>query len=168
MARLHSSTPPPTLSVLDRLLDDEPENRGDERQSDYPSGLRQLRESVVRDLQWLLNARVGRSPVYDGSGRHEQDPLHGTVLCFGLPDITTVDLKNVERRDAMRRSILAAIKKYEPRLDFVSVGADEEHAEGGETLFRIEARLLVDPEPIRLTFDAAVSWRDRNVEIRSA
>jgi len=168
MARLHSSTPPPTLSVLDRLLDDEPESQGDERQSDYASGLRRLRESVVRDLQWLLNARVGRSPVYDGSGRHEQDPLHGTVLRYGIPDITTIDLKNSERRDAMRRSILAAIKTYEPRLDFVSVGSDEDNTSRGETLFRIEARLLVDPEPIRLTFDAAVSWRDRNVEVRPA
>jgi len=165
MARLHSSTPPPTLSVLDRLLDDEPEYQGDEPQADYQSGLRRLRESVIRDLGWLLNARVGRSPVYDGSGRHEQDPLHGTVVRFGIPDITTVDLKNEERREQMGHSILNAIKRYEPRLDFVSVQVDEDEAERGQTVFKVAGRLLVDPEPIRLTFDAAVSWRNRSVEI---
>lgn len=147
------------LSVLDRLVDDEPSFQGDEPQLDYHAGLAQLERGVSRDLQWLLNARTDARAKDDAD-----DPLGGTVLRLGLPDITTIDLKSPRDRDLLRRRIRECIEVYEPRLDFVTVKVDAEQGRD-RTRFKVEARLKVDPEPVKLTFDATVFWRNRSVEV---
>jgi len=40
-----------------------------------------------------------------------------------------------------------------------------EGAVRGQTRFQIQARLKVDPEPLKLSFDATVVWRNRMVTI---
>jgi len=164
MARLHSSIPPPTLSVLDRLLDDDPDYQGIEQQPDYRTGLTRLKDFVLRDLQWILNARIGRVVPEDGRGGEVADPLEGTVACLGLPDITNLDFKNAREREFLRRRIVDAVARFEPRLDFVTVTVSE-GAVRGQTRFQIQARLKVDPEPLKLSFDATVVWRNRMVTI---
>lgn len=165
MARLHASIPPPTLSLLDRLLDEEPDDPTPESQPDYHSGLALLKRYVLRDLQWLLNSRVGGLPSYTGRGEDEDDPLLGTVRRLGLPDITTVDLKNPRQAERLRRRIVDTIGRFEPRLDFVSVTIGDARDGTGRTRFHIEARLKLDPEPLKLSFDATVVWRNRTVEV---
>ena len=165
MARLQSSFPPPTLSVLDRLIDEDPEDQTPEAQLDYHSGLARLRENVLRDMRWLLNARVGSLPSYRTEAEDEEDPLIDTVTRLGLPDITTTDLKNHRQAEHLRRRIVDTITRFEPRLDFVTVSGQEEGAGRGRTRFHIEARLRVDPEPLKLSFDATVVWRNRTVEV---
>ena len=147
------------LSVLDRLVDDEPSFQGDEPQPDYHVGLAQLERALSRDLQWLLNARTDVRVKSDAD-----DPLDGTVLRLGLPDITTIDLKSARDRDLLRRRIRECIETYEPRLDFVTVKVDADPGRD-RTRFKVEARLKVDPEPVRLCFDATVLWRNRSVEV---
>ena len=120
MARLDASIPPPRLSVLDRLIDDDPDYDGREEQQEYHTGLAALKRSVLRDLQWLLNSRLGIRPVIE-RGREKPDPLRNTVARFGLPDITNLDLKNERERELLRRLIVDAIGRFEPRLDFVTV-----------------------------------------------
>jgi type VI secretion system protein ImpF len=46
----------PQLSVLDRLLDDEPKKR-EEVQPTAAQTVRQLKDALRRDLEWLLNTR---------------------------------------------------------------------------------------------------------------
>ena len=165
MARLHSSIPPPKLSVLDRLLDDEPSARESESQLDYNKGLALMRSAVVRDLQWLLNARIGWAPEYEGS--RDEDPLKDTVVRLGLPDITTTDLKSEQECEFLRRRIRESIPRFEPRLDFITVELGGGDAVRGRTHFKVTARLRVDPEPVKLTFDATVVWKNRTVEVRA-
>ena len=165
MARLQSSIPPPTQSVLDRLIDDEPDDQAPEKQVDYHSGLARLRDAVLRDVRWLLNARIGSLPSYLTGDDDEGDPLIDTVARLGLPDITTTDLKNHRQSEQLRRRIVDTITRFEPRLDFVTVSGQEEGEGRGRTRFHIEARLRVDPEPLKLSFDATVVWRNRTVEV---
>src|SRR5262245_50130353 len=69
-------------SLLDRLSDDEP---GEQREGPWQrfASVKQLRESVVRDLGWLLNC-VRLSSVQDLSAH----PYAArSVLNFGLPDL---------------------------------------------------------------------------------
>ncbi|MHC4959423.1 MAG: type VI secretion system baseplate subunit TssE [Planctomycetota bacterium] len=169
MSRLHSATPPPTLSVLDRLLDDDPSFQQDESQLDYSSGLEKHRRAVLRDLQWLLNARMATRPDWS-SGRRKKnaDAVQETVLRFGLPDITTLDLKSEQQREHLRGCLRDTIERFEPRLDFVSVSINADAADGGRTNFKVTARLKVDPEPLKLTFDATVLWKNRSVEVNSS
>ena len=165
MARLHDAITPPKLSVLDRLLDEDPGAPGPEPLDDYATGLSRLRASVLRDLQWLLNARTAGAPTQSRSPARDPDPLEGTVLRMGLPDITNLDLKNSQAREALRRRIVDTIARCEPRLDFVTVHVHEGDERLGRTRFHVEGRLRVDPEPLKLSFDATVVWRNRTVEV---
>ena len=47
---------PVTLSVLDRLIDNDPKNNS-EVPLTRPQSLRELRAGLKRDLEWLLNTR---------------------------------------------------------------------------------------------------------------
>ena len=43
---------------------------------------------------------------------------------------------------------------------------DKVQAETGQTVLgNAEARLKLDPEPLKLSFDATVLWRNRTVEV---
>jgi type VI secretion system protein ImpF len=124
-----------------------------------------MRECVLRDLRWLLNARIGSLPSYHREVDDQTDPLHETVLRLGLPDITTLDLKNTRQSEYLRRRIVDTITLFEPRLDFVTVSIEQEGDGRGRTRFHVDARLHVDPEPLKLSFDATVVWRNRTVEV---
>ena len=150
--------------MIDRLLDDDPDDETFEEQPDYEAGLADLERCVLRDVRWLLNARTGCAPA-ERATRAAVDPLCETVLRQGLPDLTNLDLLNESEQELLRREIAAAIQRFEPRLAKVEVGVTRSPEGGGRTRFQIAARLLVDPEPVKLSFDATVVWRSRTVEI---
>ena len=108
---------------------------------------------------------MGSLPGYRFGSGDDDDPLLPTVLKLGLPDITTVDLKSRQESERLRRRIIDTITRFEPRLDFVTVALTEGGAGRGRTRFHIEARLRIDPEPLKLAFDATVVWRNRTVEV---
>lgn len=51
-----------TPSIVDRLLDFEPTNPNEAPKS-RSQGMRELKQSVRRDLEWLLNTRQDRKSV---------------------------------------------------------------------------------------------------------
>mgnify|MGYP001825493711 CR=1 FL=1 len=69
-------------SLLDRLTDDEPDKQQESRDKRVLSP-RQLRKSVIRDLEWLLNAGDLASVRDISRYSHVID----SVLNFGLPDL---------------------------------------------------------------------------------
>ena len=136
-----------TSSVLDRLIDSEPEAK-QEAPASRQKNLRDLKTAVKRDLEWLLNSRQ----VVGGVPEELKETSH-SLAAYGLPDFTGVSLKNVAEQAYVRRTIEQAISLFEPRLVDVMVilipGA------GGEQVmrFRIDARLRVEPAPEPVTFD---------------
>ncbi|HVG39165.1 MAG TPA: type VI secretion system baseplate subunit TssE [Pyrinomonadaceae bacterium] len=136
-----------TLSVLDRLIDFEPEISR-EPVASRAKNLRQLKQAVKRDLEWLLNTRQ----VVDGVPADLKE-LSNSLAAYGLPDFTTASADNLADQIKMRRSIEDVIRLFEPRLEDVSVSV--EPARGLERVmhFRIDARLKVDPAPEPVTFD---------------
>ncbi len=169
MARLHDATPAPEQSVLDRLLDDEPGLQRGDQPRDFRKGLAELRRNVLRDVQWVLNARVGEIFSGDDRARLPKDGpervLMESVLRFGLRDFSTLDLRNDSQRAALRQRILFAIRAFEPRLTHVTVTIESALGEEGRTRFHVDARLRCDPEPQAIGFDATVMWRNRKVEV---
>ncbi|MCU0987319.1 MAG: type VI secretion system baseplate subunit TssE [Acetobacteraceae bacterium] len=138
------------LSVLDRLLDADPE-----RAADRPLGpaetLAALRRAARRDLEALLNARQ-RWRSWPGQFAE----LAVSPMAYGVPDFTSGYFASEERREAFRRDVAAVIAAYEPRLRAVKVtlvpGADETD----RTLrLRVEALMMADPEPEPVSFDTA-------------
>ena len=136
-------------SLLDRLTDDDPESKVEPRERRVLT-LRALRQCVLRDLGWLLNAR-GLSAGQDIS---DYPLVEETVLNFGLPDLagkTTsgLDLAEVERLMAQ------AIKDFEPRIlrNSVRVRATASGDATGQQntlVFEIEGDLWAQPLPERL------------------
>lgn len=148
-------------SILDRLLDDEPEV-STEPASTRIKNLRSLERSVARDLEALLNSRQETLQELPS----EFKEVSRSLLTYGLPDFTSFSLLTQEDRLRIRRSVEDAINRFEPRLLRVRVAleAPREHDRG--LRFRIDAFLRVDPSPEPVTFDAVLQMNTQQYVIQ--
>jgi type VI secretion system protein ImpF len=138
-----------TASVLDRLLDDRPDQTHEARPSRSVS-LRLLKQTVKRDLEWLLNTR-------SEPGVPEDLPELGRSLAsFGLPDLASWNVKSPDEQQSLRRALEEAIRRFEPRLEGVEVMLENMSETDRAVRFRIDARLRVDPTPEPVTFDSTL------------
>ena len=139
-----------TISVLDRLIDYEPEASRDVDLS-RPKSLRQLKEAVRRDLEWLLNTRQA-----SGALLTDLKEVNNSLAAFGLPEFTDLSPDKPDDQKEMRRQIEDTIRFFEPRLDAVVVTFQQSYSTERLMHFRIDAHLKVDPEPEPITFDTVV------------
>ena len=137
-------------SVLDRLLDDEPQ--AGSAGTPWSRSVTRLKSSLLRDLEWLLNTRQVIEPA--GPSHPE---VQRSVYHFGLPDLTSLSAGSHEVRRRLLRQVEEAIQMFEPRLSRVRVTAAEDAPGGGrEVRFVVEGLLEMDPEPERVTFDTVL------------
>jgi type VI secretion system protein ImpF len=139
-----------TPSVLDRLIDDEPEVTREPPTSRLKS-LRQLKQSVRRDLEWLLNTRRLVDEIPDDL-KHVRD----SVIAFGLPDFTAASVASTADQNRVRRMVEAAIERFEPLLKDVMVTVEPGREFERSLHFRISANLQVEPDPEPVTFDTTL------------
>jgi type VI secretion system protein ImpF len=138
-------------SVLDRLLDDEPELTREAPASGNQL-LRELRDSVRRDLENLLNTRHRCLSWPEGL-----EELEHSVFDYGVPDLTGANLASKRRRLTFLRSIEAIIKRFEPRFKTVKVTPLEKEDPVDRTLrFRIDAVMYAEPVPESVVYDSLV------------
>src|SRR5438046_13452 len=104
-----------TPSVLDRLIDYEPELFREPLASRSKS-LRQLKQSIKRDLEWLLNTRQ----FADGLPADLKE-INNSLAAYGLPDFSNLSIKSPVDQNRMRRALEDAISIFEPRLEDVIV-----------------------------------------------
>jgi type VI secretion system protein ImpF len=145
------SRQPLVPSILDRLIDDDPSRQREDSKQRYQI-IRELKESLQRDLEQLLNTRW----------RCRQWPpdlseLEVSLVNYGIPDFTGVHFTSGERQQELRDVIQSVVQNYEPRLSEVKVEAatGREH-EDRTCRFRIDALLMVDPAPEPVTFDTTL------------
>jgi len=134
-------------SLLDRLIDFEPHSQV-EAPLTRAESLRRLRASVRRDIEWLLNTvRVNEAP----SGLTE---LAKSLYSYGIPDLSSMSLESAQDGQRLLRSLERAISQFEPRLSNVRVTSpDKVDRRRTYIEFHIDALLLIDPLPERLSFD---------------
>jgi type VI secretion system protein ImpF len=141
-------------SLLDRLSDDEPERSQESREQRVLSPSR-LRESVRRDLTWLLN-NAHLAAVED---LEEFPHVARSTLNYGLPDLTgktasTVDVIGLEK------AIRKALWEFEPRLlkDSVRVKVlvSNEPMNHNTMCFSIDAELWAQPLPLRMYLQTSI------------
>ncbi|MES2259286.1 MAG: type VI secretion system baseplate subunit TssE [Pseudomonadota bacterium] len=133
-------------SLLDRLTDDEPEKSVESRERRVLS-VRTLRESVLRDLAWLLNTTNLLSVT-----RHPKMPhIANSVVNYGMPDISGISVAGLNLVD-LERGIRQAIWDFEPRLIRASVvvKAVSQEADNNKIMFEIEGDMWAQPYPERL------------------
>jgi type VI secretion system protein ImpF len=139
-----------TLSVLDRLLDYEPD-LSSEPPASRAKSLRLFKQAVRRDLESLLNTRQ----LADGVPENLKE-VSNSVLVYGLPDFSSASGENPDDVNRMRRAIVAAISAFEPRLRDVTVSVETSNGGNRALHFRIDANLIVDPAPEPVSFDTTL------------
>jgi type VI secretion system protein ImpF len=134
-------------SVLDRLIGGAAQDGAGHHQM-----LRDLKQSVRRDLENLLNTRWRCK-----SFPPDFDDLETSLMNYGIPDLTNANLGVLQNREEFRRIIEKAIKRFEPRFKTVSVKLVASADRFDRTLrFRIEAMLHAEPAPEPVSFDSAL------------
>lgn len=150
-----------TVSVLDRLLDDEPASSV-EAPIGRAAAERLLKASVRRDLEWLLNTRRIAVPPDE-----EFTELNRSVYCYGLPDFTAYGISSQADRTRLLGSLARVIATFEPRLADVRVVPSEKRDAGIHRLhFRIEALLRMDPAPEPISFDTVLELSSGGYQVR--
>jgi type VI secretion system protein ImpF len=137
-------------SVLDRMLDDEPQASTESWDSPVRN-VTQLKRAVRRDLEWLLNAKRLAAKLPDDLRQADQ-----SLLTFGLPDFTSSSLNSGQDQALLRRTIEEAIERFEPRLTHVKVLLEPGREFDRAVRFRIDAMLRVEPDPEPVTFDSVL------------
>ena len=147
--------------LLDKLIDYEPEVRG-EAQLTRSESLRQLRAAVKRDLEWLLNSIRSVEPMPEG-----YTELRKSLFYYGLDDITSVTLESPQDEQQLLRSLETAITMFEPRLTRVHVVTYERVTKKKQSIqFYVEALLMVDPSPERISFDTVLEIAKGSYQVR--
>jgi len=149
-----------TVSVLDRLIDLEPDNRMENPLSRSQS-VRVLKNSVRRDLEWLLNSR--RICELPDEGLKE---LNKSAYVYGLPDLSSLTMSWAGDRTRLVRQILATINLFEPRLTNVRLVLVETPDQAKKDVrLRIEALLRMDPVPEPVSFDTVIELKSGNCHL---
>lgn len=140
-----------TLSFLDRLIDADPKSPADPPPSRARS-IRQLKSSLRRDLEWLLNTR--RRPDPAGA---EFKYLERSLFNYGLEDVTTMSWAVHKDRTSLTKMIQDAVAVFEPRISRIKVVSLESTPGAKHILrFQIEGLLEMDPAPELITFDTVL------------
>jgi len=139
MAKSPGDFDPLRPSLLDRLSVAEPSTTMTSGGGRYQV-LAQLRQSVRRDLENLLNARWRCT-----TNSELPEALESTLVNYGLPDFSSGSSMAAQEPDIVFRAVEKAIQIFEPRLHDVRVRAAKGEQGVDRTLrFQIEAVLKVE------------------------
>ncbi len=135
-------------SLLDRLTDDAPHKTLESREQRVLS-FRQLRQSVLRDLSWLLN-----TTALDASQDLSSAPLAAhSVINYGAPALSGIHLTS-EQVPKIEKKIKQVIIDFEPRILpaslIVELIFNDKQMNHNAMCFKIEGDLWAQPLPIHL------------------
>jgi type VI secretion system protein ImpF len=148
-------------SILDRLLDDEPHNQTEQDPGQHQL-VKQLRNSVRRDLETLLNTRY--YVLEPPAALIEVDK---SLMNYGLPDLATINIADAKKRDEFTAGLQTILVEFEPRFKSVKVSYIDNKDETDRTLrFRIDAVIYADPLPQVVVFDSILESVTRTVSVK--
>jgi len=150
-----------TPSILDRLIDNDPA-RQVEPVASRNQVIRELRESVRRDLEFLLNSRR-RCEVMSKEWKH----LEYSVINYGIPDYTGANLSHEDDRENFAKLIQKVIMQNESRFKSVSIKVlSAENSIDRTFRFRIDALLKIEPAVKPVVFDSSLEPVTRNFYVK--
>lgn len=161
MARGARAEAPLRPGLLDRLM--APAGPAARGQLDEV-GSRELAASVARDLDWLLNTK--RWLADDLADLPE---ANRSILCYGLPDLSTFSWRNPGDASAIARLLEETIRRFEPRLRERSIKVtplDGNDADDFRLRFRIDAVLEVEPVQVPVSFDTDIDFDASRINVR--
>lgn len=150
MARGESDRPV-QLDMLDRLMDDDPSGRAEIPPSRERS-VALFRQAVRRNVEAILNTTraAGDLPAVNTE-------LRDSLWTYGFPDINSMSLDSSYDQVRLVENLESTIKRFEPRLRSIRVTASDPISKSRQTIaFRVEAVLMIDPSPERISFDTVL------------
>ena len=134
-----------TQSLLDRLSGTE----------DWPAtraqSLRMLRETLKRDMEWLLNTR---QPPIDGIDSFKR--ASRSVIHYGLIDTSALSIASSADQRRLQQALYDCIIAFEPRLMEVKVIIHGDDTTRRQLRFHIEGQIDIDPAPEEISFDTVL------------
>jgi len=131
--------------LLDRLTDEQP-TQGQESRDRRVISVRQLRQAVLRDMAWLLNASGHLNP----EDVAEFPEVAKSVITFGMPDLTGLTASGIDPLE-IEKMIKEAMKRFEPRVlpSTLKITAGVGHDRHGHNtiFFEIRGDLWAQPTP---------------------
>lgn len=153
-------------SLIDRLTDERPNDREESRHQ-RASNIGSMRESVLRDLEWLMNT-VNLESVIDFDRYPE---LKSTVLNYGLPGLSGSTINSSQRAD-IKNLLKLAIETFEPRIMKntlrVSLVEDKEAKNPHALIFQIEGTMWGRPMPEALFLRTEMDLEVGSVKVMDA
>jgi len=148
-------------SLLDRLADDEPEKKEESRDKRILS-FSKLKQSVMRDLEWLLNAGC----LETTQDLSDYPQVKKSVLNYGLPDLSGTTASNVDST-TLERLLRQAIVNFEPRIlaDSLKVRVTDRDKHNN-IIFEIDGELWSQPTPERLYLKTILDLELGSVEVK--
>ena len=143
--------------LLDRLIDDpeRPEPRN------WQESVIAFKNSVMRDLEWLLNTRRVHPPAPESL-----DLVRSSIYHFGLRDLSSRSAESMETRAQLQREVQDAITTFEPRLSKVRVTLVPLSAGERRIRFQIEGELRTDPSPEVVLFETTLDVATKAIAVQ--
>ncbi|MCQ8105334.1 type VI secretion system baseplate subunit TssE [Methylomonas sp. SURF-2] len=135
-------------SLLDRLTDYAPTEKTESREQRVMS-YRQLRQSVLRDISWLLN-----TTAFEALEDLSVAPyVARSVVNYGIPALSGTNLSSVDAGN-LERKLKQAIMDFEPRILADSLRIEilvaGDQMSQNSLSFKIEGDLWAQPLPVHL------------------
>jgi len=144
-----------TQSLLDRLSDQE------EWPTKREASMRMYRESLKRDVEWLLNTRRPHISELDAF------PLaSASVINYGLPDLNLYEGSTGKDHNALMVSMLKTIRIFEPRILDPKVFLVRTDTLSRSLRFHIEGRIAFESTVEEITFDTVLELLNGEYEVK--
>jgi type VI secretion system protein ImpF len=144
-----------TQSLLDRLTDMEPwpETRS--------ASIAMYRDSMKRDLEWLLNTRKPVIPELES-----YPATAASVLNYGLPDLHSFDGSGGKENNALTAALEKCIRTYEPRISQPRVYLTRTDLLSRSLRFHIEGQILFENMEEDVKFDTVLEMISGEYEVK--
>jgi type VI secretion system protein ImpF len=143
-----------TQSLIDRLCDVE------EWPTTRHSSMRVYRESVKRDVEYLLNSRRPPIPTLQAYPKAAV-----SVVNYGLPDINSYSDSGTDQ-NALLTSIVQTLRNYEPRIQNLRVFVSRAETLTRSLRFHIEGQIQFDTVIEDIQFDTVLELTRGEYEVK--
>jgi type VI secretion system protein ImpF len=153
-------------ALLDRLTDNSTSEHTESREQRVMS-YRQLRQSVLRDLSWLLN-----TTAFEAMQDLSNSPFVArSVINYGIPALSGTNFSSVEP-EALALKIKQAIVDFEPRILAASLNVEiimaAQELSHNALSFKIEGDLWAQPLPVHLFIRSDLDLETGEVTVRES
>lgn len=112
-----------------------------------------IRDSVKRDLSWLLNSRAFYHNTNTILDKEKYPHVSTSVINYGLPDFTGKTVSDLQK-NRLEKMMAHALLTYEPRIMpdtlELNITSDSSIQEHNGVIFEIKGMLWAEPAPIYL------------------